>query len=89
MQVIINTILYALYGFLSIVASPLLLLPDVSLPSQFTTALSSASTYISALNTYLPISDILTLLFLVIAYELAYATYKLIKWGYNKIPGIT
>lgn len=46
------------------------------------------SSYISPLNNILPIDTILQILVFELVFETAYLTYKFIKWGYQKIPGI-
>jgi len=86
---ITTAILFALYGAITLILSPLLLLPDVSISSGVATAISNASSYVSILNTVLPVQTIVTFFLVFLAVELGIFTYKLIKWVYNKIPGIS
>jgi hypothetical protein len=81
---ILNLIYYAV----SAILSPLLLLPDASFPSNVVSAIASASSYISILNVILPADTLMTIVGAFLAVEVAIFTYKLIKWVYNKIPGV-
>jgi hypothetical protein len=78
----LNLIYYILYG----ITSPIRLLPDVSLPAGFTSAMTTASSYYSSLNAILPLDTILILLGIYIAIEVAYLTYKLIMWLIKRFP---
>lgn len=51
-------------------------------------SISEISLYISPLNNIIPIDTILQILLFEIVFETAYLTYKLIRWGYQKIPMI-
>jgi hypothetical protein len=75
-------------GALQAVIYPITLLPDVSLPATLVVSISAAGNYMSILNLVLPISTLFTIFTTYIGIELGIFTYKLIKWIYNKIPGI-
>jgi hypothetical protein len=62
------------------------LLPDVSTISGIGSAISVASTYISALNNFLPMTTILIILGAFVTYETGYFTFKLIYWIIKRIP---
>lgn len=83
---ITTAILYVIYGVLFIVTSPIRLLSDVSTVSGFSTGVASASNYLHGLNNFLPITALLSALGVIIAYELAYFTFKLIYWVIKRIP---
>jgi hypothetical protein len=80
--------LYILFTILYGLMTPFTLLPDASLPSAFTSAMTSASAYISALNDFLPVSTLLTIIGLLVVIEIAINTFMLINWAIKKIPTI-
>ena len=73
-----------------IVLSPLILLitilPDVALNGGIATSITTASAYLSALNTFLPVSTLIVILGTFTAYELGYFSFKLIYWIIKRIP---
>ena len=79
-------------GFLAIVAGIISglnsLLPDVSLPGNLADAAATASNYLANMDQFFPVSTLLAVLFLVLVVEGTILIYKLIRWIYNKIPGI-
>jgi hypothetical protein len=79
---LINVIYYVLYG----ITSPIRLLPDVVLPSGFTSAMTTASGYYTSLNSILPLDTMITLLGIYITIEVAYLSYKLIMWLIKRFP---
>ena len=85
---IADAILYIIYGIVYLLCQPILLLSNVTLPSGLTSALTTASGYIHALNVILPIDTILAILGVSLALELAYLTFKIIMWVIRKIPTI-
>jgi uncharacterized membrane protein YfcA len=87
---IFTAILSVIYVFIYGLTSPLRLAPDVSLPSIVTNTIGTASSYISALDRFLPITElvfILTAIFII--YESGYFAYKLVNWVIRKIPTIS
>lgn len=83
-----TAILYLLYATILLFTSPLRLLPDVTQENSFVASISTASQYISALNIVLPMTTLITILGLFVAYEISYFGYKLIMWVIKKIPTI-
>ena len=47
------------------------------------------ASYYSAIDNILPIGTILAIIAIELTIEIAYFSYKLIKWGYQKIPTIS
>lgn len=80
--------LYLLYATIFTFTLPIRLFDDLALDSEFVSSISTASGYISAFNTFIPIGTLLTILGLFIAYELSYFTYKVVMWVIKKIPSI-
>lgn len=83
---ILDLILYIIYGFVYGITYPLRLFSDVSLPSDVATAISNAGIYVSNANMVFPISDFATILGSVVGIELAIFTYKLIMWTIKRLP---
>lgn len=85
---ITTIILYILFTIIFALMTPFTFLPDASLPSAFTNSITSANSYISAFNDFLPVSTLLTIIGLVVAIEIAINTFILINWAIKKIPTI-
>ncbi len=51
--------------------------------------INQIGSYLSPLNNIIPIDTIIQILIFEIVFETALLTYKFIKWGYQKIPGIS
>ena len=83
---IITAILNVVYVFLGFILSPLSLLADVSLNSNFASSLATASGYYHALSGILPMDTMLAILGVSLAFEGAYLVFKLIMWIIAKIP---
>lgn len=64
------------------------LFPDVSLSDSVSSSITTASTYISALNIILPVATLITILGLVLTIEGAILLIKIINWFIRKIPTI-
>jgi len=79
-----------LIGFVVLITSPLSLAPNVSLPSAINTAISSAGGYIAIFYQIIPLTVTALFVYLttIVAIEAAIFGYKLIRWAYQKIPGI-
>ena len=77
-------------NFLNTVLYPITFLPDVSLPVALTNAVTTVGNYTGILRMVIPhqIATIFTVFGAYISIEVGIYTYKLIKWVYNKIPGI-
>jgi hypothetical protein len=78
---LLNIIYYIVSGFLN-------LFPDVSLSDSVSSAVNTASGYISALSVILPVSTLIAIVGLVLAIEGVILTIKIINWFIRKIPTI-
>lgn len=85
---ITNILLAFLSALLSVALYPLTFLPDVTLPSSIASAISSAGAYIATIDAIFPVSTLLSVLASFLAVETAIFVYKLIRWTYQKIPGV-
>lgn len=86
---ITNFLLYILYLIIKVIISPITLLPNATLPAGLSSALTTASGYISAFNTMLPMTTILLVISTILIVELAIFTFKMINWVIKKIPMIS
>jgi len=84
-----NAFLFIIDGVLSILVYPIGLLPDATLPADFTTGLQSLAQYYSALNGVFPIDTILSILAIIFTVEGFIFTFKMFQWIIKKIPGIS
>lgn len=66
----------------------LLLLPDVALPNSVLASASTASTYLSALSSFTPVSNLLLIIGLVLVVEGVILTIKIVNWFIRKIPTV-
>ena len=83
---ITSAILNMLYVFIYIITSPIRLFSDVTLNSNFTSSISTASGYLHSLNVLLPIDTVITILGVSLVFELVYLTFKAIMWVIKKVP---
>jgi hypothetical protein len=86
---ITTLILNIIYGLIFVIASILELLGPIPSGGVIVDGINVFSSYLSPLNNILPLTTILSILFFEIVFEVSYFTYKAIKWGYSKIPGVT
>ena len=73
---------------LNLITSPLLLLPTASLSVDLAGTLTQAGNYLALFDIFLPIPMLLIVFLIVVSIEASYFGYNVIKWIYNKIPGI-
>ena len=86
---IISLILQLILAALFAVISPILLLPDVSLSSSVPTAIATASGYLGLINQVVPLATLFIVFGTVLIIENTHFGYKLIRWIYQKIPGVS
>jgi hypothetical protein len=87
---IVDGIILIIYTFVYALTAVFRLAQDVSLPTTMTSTIANASSYISALNDFLPITELVILLVTIFfIYETTYFIYKLIMWVVRKIPTIS
>jgi hypothetical protein len=83
---VVDIIINAVYGLLTLIIWPITQLADVSLPSGVASAFTTARSYLQAIDILMPYATLLTIIGLVVAIELAILTYKLIYWIIKRIP---
>lgn len=77
---IISAILYLLFAFIWLLTFPLRMANDVSLSPELTNSLTDIINSISALNGWIPLLTIITVIGIIFSIEVGIATYKLIMW---------
>jgi len=83
---ITSFILYIVFSFVWAITSPLRLLPDASLPSGISDAITAIGGYISPLNEILPVSALFSAFGLILGVEAAIVSYRLIMWLVRRLP---
>lgn len=86
---ILDAIMGILWLFLTVILSPFTLLADVSPDSTVVSAIATATGYISALGVIIPMTAFRFVLIGTLAFEVPYGVYKIIRWVYRKIPGVS
>jgi hypothetical protein len=82
---IISFLLNIVFFFSSKILS---LFPTGSLPDDLIVAALSVNAYLAAFAQILPLTTLFSVLGVVLGVETLIGLYKLIKWSYNKIPGV-
>lgn len=85
---ITSAIIWTVAALVGTIAGWLGLLGTPTLPSGLAAALSSAQQYYGLADTIFPIATLFQIIALLMAIEAAWWTYMLIRWGYQKIPGV-
>ena len=83
---LIDFFLNGLYQFVVILCYPILSLSDVSINSDLTSALYTATTYIYSFNEFAPLSTIYTIMTVEIGFETGVFAYKFIMWLIRRLP---
>lgn len=68
---------------------PLLLFPDVAIPSGLLASIATAGTYVSGFGFILPLDALFSTLAAYLAIEAGIFAYKGVRWIYQKFPGIS
>ena len=79
-------LLNGLYNVLYWITTPIRNTSDVVLPTNFTSSMHTASSYIAPINSIVPVDTIMQILALSVGIELAYFTYKFIMWVIKRFP---
>jgi len=85
---IIAVILQLILAAIGLVLSPILFLPDVSLNSAIPSALAAAGAWLGLANEVLPLATMLIVFGTILVVENTHFGYKVLKWIYQKIPGV-
>jgi len=77
------------YGFSYTMSLVVASFGTVSTNNTITASIVTMKTYYNSVNAYIPVDTILLIVAFDLAFEGVYFVYKLIRWGYRKVPGIT
>jgi hypothetical protein len=85
---ITDALLSILFAFVNLIASIFTIQADVPISNTLTSAITAAAGYYNAMNFIFPFSTMFAIIVFELSFEGIYFIYKLIRWGYNKVPGI-
>ena len=85
---ITNAIISILYAFVYSITAIFSILPDVSLPADLLSGIDSFKPYYLALDEILPMGTVIAIITFDVLFESSLLAYKLIRWAYQKVPGI-
>jgi hypothetical protein len=83
---ITNAFLYAIYGIVYALTSPIRLLDNVSINTDLVDNIAMAQTYLESVSVFIPVSVILIILGFEIGLEIGIFSYKFIMWGIKRLP---
>ena len=85
---ITTALLNLVYFFVASIASFFSTLPDVSLGTSISSAITTASGSYAAMNGYFPMDTLIAIALFDLTFETGYFVYKMIRWAYQKVPGV-
>jgi len=62
---------------------------DVPDNNAITTSITTFKSYYLSINDFVPLNTILAIVAFSLTFEGVYFLYKMIRWGYQKVPGIS
>jgi len=79
------------YALIATILSPLLLLPDVALDSQMGSSIATIGSYFGMIWSTIPLTltALVASIVIIVVAENHIFFYKLIRWFYRKIPGVS
>jgi hypothetical protein len=86
---ILDLLIAIIYNAIAIVVNIFVILPDVTLSQDITDAIAQIGPYYKGIETVFPIGTLISILAIELIFITSYFGYKIIRWGYRKIPGIT
>lgn len=85
---ILESILWIFYNLVLTILQLLQLFGSVNEDNGIAQGLATLGDYLASINLVLPIDTIVTILVFELVFETVFAFYRVIKWLYQKIPGI-
>lgn len=85
---ITDFLITVIYNLVIGITSIFVVFPDVAINSGIAENLSNIAPYYMSLNAIFPVTVLLIIIGVELAFEGALLTYKFIKWAYQKIPFI-
>jgi len=85
---IVTLFLWIVIALVNAIVAGLSLLGTPTLPSGLVGALGAAAAYYTMLDTLVPMTTVWAIVAFDLTIESAWWTYMLVRWGYQKIPGM-
>lgn len=85
---IVDALLGLLIAFLNAVFSFFTTQADVPISNFLTSSITYAASLYSAMNFIFPFSTLFAIIAFELTFEGLFFIYKLIRWGYQKVPGV-
>lgn len=85
---IIDALLSILSNFLNFILTFFTTQSDVPATNAITSSIIMAATYYRSLDSFFPVTTLLLIIAFELTFEGIYFIYKMIRWGYTKIPGV-
>lgn len=82
--ILLNIIYVFVLGITSIISQ----FGDVTANGAITSSIATISSYAVALNEFIPLTVLIAIILFELTFETAVFTYRLIRWGYQKVPGV-
>jgi hypothetical protein len=86
---ITDVLVLFIYYFILLIVSVISLAGDVTISGSISAAIAAVKPYYMSLDMIFPMVTLLAIFAIQIVFEGAYIGYRLLKWAYTKIPGIT
>jgi hypothetical protein len=86
---ITNVLIDILYAFVLGISLVVASFGTVSDNNNITSSIVIFKTYYNSLTEYIPIGTLIAIIAFELTFEAVYFIYKLVRWGYRKVPGIT
>jgi hypothetical protein len=86
---ITTAFLNIIYGFVWTISLTVSSFGTVTSNNAITTSIVAFKTYYNSLNLYFPLDTILAIVAFDLVFEGAVFLYKLVRWGYRKVPMIS
>jgi hypothetical protein len=86
---ITDVLVLFIYYFVLLIVSVISLLGDVTLSPLISQSIATVKPYYMSLDAVFPMATLLVIFAFQLTFEAAYLGYRLLKWAYTKIPGIS
>jgi hypothetical protein len=85
---ITDALLGILLAFINFITSYFTTQADVPVSNFLTTAVANGASLFAGLNLFFPFNTMFQIIAFELTFEGIYLVYKLIRWAYQKVPGV-
>lgn len=85
---ITDALLGILLSFINFITRYFTTQADVPISNFLTTSVTTAASYYSAMNFIFPFDTLFQIIAFELTFEALFFIYKLIRWAYQKVPGV-